>query len=237
VSGKPLLSVRNLEVFYGAIHALKGISFEVHQGEIISLIGSNGAGKTSTLRAISGLAEARGEIEMEGQSLLKVPAHERVLSGLAQSPEGRGIFPNLTVWENLQMGAYSRKDKNVQKDLDHCYELFPRLKERSQQLAGTMSGGEQQMLAISRALMCKPKLLLLDEPSLGLAPIIVAQIFDIVKMLNNEGMTVLLVEQNANQALKISHRAYVLETGRITLSDTGAALLSNDEVRKSYLGV
>lgn len=237
MSGKPLLSVRNLEVFYGAIHALKGISFEVHQGEIISLIGSNGAGKTSTLRAISGLAEARGEIEMEGQSLLKVPAHERVLSGLAQSPEGRGIFPNLTVWENLQMGAYSRKDKNVQKDLDHCYELFPRLKERSQQLAGTMSGGEQQMLAISRALMCKPKLLLLDEPSLGLAPIIVAQIFDIVKMLNNEGMTVLLVEQNANQALKISHRAYVLETGRITLSDTGAALLSNDEVRKSYLGV
>lgn len=237
MSGKPLLSVRNLEVFYGAIHALKGISFEVYQGEIISLIGSNGAGKTSTLRAISGLAEARGEIEMEGQSLLKVPAHERVLSGLAQSPEGRGIFPNLTVWENLQMGAYSRKDKNVQKDLDHCYELFPRLKERSQQLAGTMSGGEQQMLAISRALMCKPKLLLLDEPSLGLAPIIVAQIFDIVKMLNNEGMTVLLVEQNANQALKISHRAYVLETGRITLSDTGAALLSNDEVRKSYLGV
>jgi branched-chain amino acid transport system ATP-binding protein len=237
VSGKPLLSVRNLEVFYGAIHALKGISFEVYQGEIISLIGSNGAGKTSTLRAISGLAEARGEIEMEGQSLLKVPAHERVLSGLAQSPEGRGIFPNLTVWENLQMGAYSRKDKNVQKDLDHCYELFPRLKERSQQLAGTMSGGEQQMLAISRALMCKPKLLLLDEPSLGLAPIIVAQIFDIVKMLNNKGMTVLLVEQNANQALKISHRAYVLETGRITLSDTGAALLNNDEVRKSYLGV
>jgi branched-chain amino acid transport system ATP-binding protein len=236
-NSKPLLKVTNLEVYYGAIHALKGISFEVFQGEIISLIGSNGAGKTSTLRAISGLAEARGEVELEGKSLLKVPAHQRVLLGLAQSPEGRGIFPNLTVWENLQMGAYSRKDKNIQKDLDHCHQLFPRLKERGQQLAGTLSGGEQQMLAISRALMCRPKLLLLDEPSLGLAPIIVAQIFDIVKMLNRDGMTVLLVEQNANQALKIAHRAYVLETGRITLSGTGASLLSNDEVRKSYLGI
>lgn len=236
-NAKPLLSVKNLEVYYGAIHALKGISFDVYPGEIISLIGSNGAGKTSTLRAISGLADARGEVELEGKSLLKVPAHKRVLLGLAQSPEGRGIFPNLTVWENLQMGAYSRSDKDVQKDLDHCYELFPRLKERNQQFAGTLSGGEQQMVAISRAIMCKPKLLLLDEPSLGLAPLIVAQIFDIVKMLNKEGMTVLLVEQNANQALKISHRAYVLETGRITLSGTGESLLSDDEVRKSYLGV
>jgi branched-chain amino acid transport system ATP-binding protein len=232
-----MLKVENLEVFYGAIHALKGISFEVHQGEIVSLIGSNGAGKTSTLRAISGLVEAKGSVQMDGKPLLKVPAHQRVLWGLAQSPEGRGIFPNLTVFENLQMGAYSRKDKDIQKDLDYCHELFPRLKERRLQLAGTLSGGEQQMLAISRALMCKPKLLLLDEPSLGLAPIIVAQIFDIIKKLNKEGMTVLLVEQNANQALKIADRAYVLETGRITMTGTGASLLTNDDVRKSYLGI
>lgn len=233
-----LLSVTNLEVFYGAIHALKGISFEVQKGEIVSLIGSNGAGKTTTLRALGGLAEARGEVLLEGKPLLKIPAHERVHHGLAQSPEGRGVFLNMTVLENLQMGAYSRKDKeNIRKDLEYCYDLFPRLKERLQQLAGTMSGGEQQMLAISRAIMCKPKLLLLDEPSLGLAPKIVSQIFEIIKKLNSEGMTILLVEQNANQALKISHRAYVLETGKITLTGTGASLLNDDEVRKSYLGV
>ncbi|RYZ86310.1 MAG: ABC transporter ATP-binding protein [Proteobacteria bacterium] len=238
MTGTPLLSVKNLEVYYGAIHALKGIDFEVHRGEIVSLIGSNGAGKTTTLRAISGLAQARGEISLEGKSLIKVPVHERVLLGLAQSPEGRGVFPNLTVLENLQMGAYSRSDNaQIAKDLDKCYELFPRLKERREQVAGTLSGGEQQMLAISRALMCKPKLLLLDEPSLGLAPKIVAQIFEIISHLNSEGMTVLLVEQNANQALKIAHRAYVLETGKISLSGTGAELLTNDDVRKSYLGI
>ncbi|MBC7371787.1 MAG: ABC transporter ATP-binding protein [Bdellovibrionaceae bacterium] len=234
---KLLLSVRGLQVYYGAIHALKGIDFDVFEGEIVSLIGSNGAGKTTTLRAISGLADARGEILMNGQSLLKVPAHERVLHGIAQSPEGRGIFPNLTVLENLQMGAYSRKDKGIQKDLEHCYELFPRMKERLTQVAGTLSGGEQQMLAISRALMCKPSLLLLDEPSLGLAPKIVSQIFEIIKKLNADGMTILLVEQNANQALKIAHRAYVLETGLISLSGTGPDLLSNDKVRQSYLGI
>lgn len=216
---------------------MKGIDFDVFEGEIVSLIGSNGAGKTTTLRAISGLADARGEILMNGQSLLKVPAHERVLRGIAQSPEGRGIFPNLTVLENLQMGAYSRKDKGIQKDLEHCYELFPRMKERLTQVAGTLSGGEQQMLAISRALMCKPSLLLLDEPSLGLAPKIVSQIFEIIKKLNADGMTILLVEQNANQALKIAHRAYVLETGLISLSGTGRDLLSNDKVRQSYLGI
>jgi branched-chain amino acid transport system ATP-binding protein len=238
MSSKILMTVKNLEVYYGAIHALKGINFEIYEGEIVSLIGSNGAGKTTTLRAICGLAEARGEITLESKSLLQIPVHERVRLGLAQSPEGRGIFQNLTVFENLQMGAYSRKDKaTIQKDLDHCFGLFPRLKERIQQLAGTLSGGEQQMLAISRAIMCKPKLLLLDEPSLGLAPKIVAQIFEIIKKLNSEGMTILLVEQNANQALKVADRAYVLETGKITLSGTGRDLLSNDEVRKSYLGV
>jgi branched-chain amino acid transport system ATP-binding protein len=236
MSSKILMSVKNLEVFYGAIHALKGISFDIYEGEIVSLIGSNGAGKTTTLRAICGLAEAQGAITLEGKDLLKIPAHERVHHGLAQSPEGRGIFQNLTVLENLQMGAYSRKDKKgILADLEYCYGLFPRLKERVQQVAGTLSGGEQQMLAISRAIMCKPKLLLLDEPSLGLAPKIVSQIFEIVKKLNSEGMTILLVEQNANQALKIAHRAYVLETGKITLNGTGESLLKNDEVRKSYL--
>ncbi|WP_413288991.1 ABC transporter ATP-binding protein [Bdellovibrio sp. HCB337] len=238
MSSKVLMSVKDLQVYYGAIHALKGISFEINEGEIVSLIGSNGAGKTTTLRAICGLAEARGDIMLEGKSLLQIPAHKRVHHGLAQSPEGRGIFQNLTVLENLQMGAYSRSDKKgIQQDLEYCFGLFPRLKERVQQVAGTLSGGEQQMLAISRAIMCKPKLLLLDEPSLGLAPKIVSQIFEIVKKLNSEGMTILLVEQNANQALKIAHRAYVLETGKITLSGTGQSLLSNDEVRKSYLGV
>lgn len=233
-----LLSVKHLQVYYGAIHAVKGINFEVHQGEIVSLIGSNGAGKTTTLRAICGLAEAQGEVILEGKPLLQIPVHERVHHGIAQSPEGRGIFQNLTVLENLQMGAYSRKDtQNIEKDLEYCFTLFPRLKERISQVAGTLSGGEQQMLAISRAIMCKPKLLLLDEPSLGLAPKIVSQIFEIIKKLNEGGMTVLLVEQNANQALKIAHRAYVLETGRITLHGTGQDLLSNDEVRKSYLGV
>lgn len=235
----PLLKVENLEVFYGAIQALKGINFTVNAGEIVSLIGANGAGKTTSLRAISGLVPAaQGSITFEGQNLNNVPIFKRVSLGIAQSPEGRGVFPQMSVHENLEMGAYSRSDSaQVKVDLDMCFELFPRLKERVWQMAGTLSGGEQQMLAISRALMCKPKLLLLDEPSLGLAPIIVAQIFEIVKKLNKEGMTILLVEQNARMALKISHRAYVLETGKIVMEDSAQNLLANDEVRKAYLGV
>ncbi len=234
----PLLTVDRLEVFYGAIHALKGISFQVQAGEIVSLIGANGAGKTTTLRAISGLAPSKGVITFDSQNLATHKSFQRVSLGIAQSPEGRGIFPEMSVLENLEMGAYSRKDKSgIKKDLELCFELFPRLKERMAQIAGTLSGGEQQMVAISRAIMCKPKLLLLDEPSLGLAPLIVAQIFEILKKLNQEGMTVLLVEQNARMALKISHRAYVLETGKIVLEDSAANLLNNDEVRKSYLGV
>lgn len=233
-----LLHVENLEVFYGAIHALKGVSFQVRAGEVVSLIGANGAGKTTTLRALSGLVGAKGAINFKGKDLIQIPTYQRVSLGIAQSPEGRGVFPQMSVRENLEMGAYSRKDKaQVLKDFDMCLDLFPRLKERLWQMAGTLSGGEQQMLAISRALMCKPELLLLDEPSLGLAPIIVAQIFEIVKKLNQEGMTILLVEQNARMALKISHRAYVLETGRIVMEDSAQNLLNNDEVRKSYLGV
>ena len=235
---KPLLSVKNLNVHYGAIHAIKGISFDIFPGEVVSLIGSNGAGKTSTLRAISGLADCTGQIEFKGKNLLEIPFHDRVTHGLAQSPEGRGVFLEMSVLENLQLGAYRRKDKKqVQEDMNLCFELFPRLKERLHQMAGTLSGGEQQMLSISRALLAKPDLLLLDEPSLGLAPLIVAQIFSIIKNLNQKGMTVLLVEQNARMALKASHRAYVLETGLITLSGQGQDLLDNDEVRRSYLGV
>ncbi|WII72379.1 ABC transporter ATP-binding protein [Bdellovibrio sp. 22V] len=235
----PLLTVENLEVRYGSIQALKGISFNVHQGEIVSLIGANGAGKTTTLRAISGLVPcASGQISFGEHNLLTVPVHKRVGLGLAQSPEGRGVFPQMSVLENLELGAYSRKDKaGIKADLEMCFTLFPRMKERVSQMAGTLSGGEQQMLAICRALMCHPKMLLLDEPSLGLAPLIVAQIFEIVKKLNQEGMTILLVEQNARMALKISHRAYVLETGRIVMQDSAQNLLNNDEVRKSYLGV
>ncbi len=233
-----ILKVENLFVNYGAIQAIKGISFEIAKGEIVSLIGANGAGKTTTLRAISGIVESTGSIFLNGTNLSHTPAHARVKLGLAQSPEGRGIFPQMTVKENLQLGSYSRSDKvQITKDEQHCFELFPRLKERLHQLAGTLSGGEQQMLSISRAIMCKPELLLLDEPSLGLAPIIVSQIFQIIKNLNAQGMTVLLVEQNAKQALSISDRAYVLETGNITLQGKGKELLGNDEVRKSYLGV
>ncbi len=233
-----LLTAENLEVYYGAIQALKGISFTVNKGEVVSLIGANGAGKTTTLRAISGLVPSRGSIIFNGEKLQEVPTFKRVSLGIAQSPEGRGMFPQMSVYENLEMGAYSRSDRaGIKNDLEMCFSLFPRLKERMQQMAGTLSGGEQQMLAISRALMCKPQLLLLDEPSLGLAPLIVAQIFEIVKKLNKEGMTVLLVEQNARMALKISHRAYVLETGKIVMHDSAENLLNNDEVRKSYLGV
>jgi len=234
---KALLSVKNLNVRYGSIHAIKGISFHINQGEIVSLIGANGAGKTTTLRALSGIAESTGEILFQGSSLAKIPTHQRIHLGIAQSPEGRGVFPNLTVLENLEMGAYSRCDTaEIKNDIEHCYSLFTRLKERKAQLAGTLSGGEQQMLAISRALMARPKLLLLDEPSLGLAPMIVSQIFEIIKKLNSEGMTILLVEQNARMALKISHRAYVIETGLITMEGAGADLLNDDNVRRSYLG-
>jgi branched-chain amino acid transport system ATP-binding protein len=233
-----LLSAKNLNVHYGSIHALKGISFDVHKGEIVSLIGANGAGKTTTLRALSGIVDAKGTLELEGKSLLGLKPYEIVKLGLAQSPEGRGVFPNLTVLENLEMGAFSRNNKNeIAEDIEMSFKLFPRLKERVHQLAGTMSGGEQQMLAICRALMSRPHVLLLDEPSLGLAPMIVAQIFEIVKELNSKGMTILLVEQNARMALKVSHRAYVIETGLVTMSGKGSDLLNDDKVRKAYLGV
>lgn len=233
-----ILEVKNLKVHYGSIEALKGINFKVNKGEVVSLIGANGAGKTTSLRALSGLVNSTGEVRFKDQDLLRTPAHLRVTLGLAQSPEGRGIFPLMSVLENLELGAYSRRDKaGIKKDLEYCYELFPRVKERQKQLAGTLSGGEQQMVAICRALMCRPELLLLDEPSLGLAPLIVKQIFEIIQRLNREGKTILLVEQNARMALKISDRAYVLETGLIKLEGTGSGLLADDEVRRSYLGV
>lgn len=238
MSSDKILEVKDLQVFYGSIHALKGISFHVNRGEVVSLIGANGAGKTTTLRALSGIVESKGEIVLDGKSLQNVKAYQRVSLGLAQSPEGRGVFPQMSVLENLEMGAYWRSDKaEIKKDLEMCFELFPRLKERIGQLSGTMSGGEQQMLAISRALMARPKLLLLDEPSLGLAPRIVSQIFDIVKKVNSQGMTILLVEQNARMALKVSNRAYVIETGLVTLEGKGLDLLNDDNVRRSYLGV
>jgi branched-chain amino acid transport system ATP-binding protein len=233
-----MLEVKNLNVFYGSIHAIKGISFHVQEGEIVSLIGANGAGKTTTLKAISGIVDVQGQISLRGQNLNSIQAYDRVRLGLCQSPEGRGVFPNLSVHENLQMGAYSRRDKEkILKDIDRCYGLFPRLKERDKQMAGTLSGGEQQMLAISRALMASPKMLLLDEPSLGLAPMIVTQIFEIIQKVNADGVTILLVEQNARMALKISHRAYVIETGRVTMEGRGQDLLNDDQVRRSYLGV
>lgn len=236
-SARPILNVEDLHVYYGGIHALKGLSFTVGEGEIVSLIGANGAGKTTTLRALSGILPYKGQISFAGRSLIGIAAHDIVKLGIAHSPEGRGVFPNLTVMENLEMGAYIRSDRSgIQKDFEHCFTLFPRLKERIQQKAGTLSGGEQQMLAMCRALMARPKLLMLDEPSLGLAPLIVAQIFDIVKAVNKEGMTVLLVEQNARMALKISHRAYVVETGQITLSGSGQQLLDDPRVIDSYLG-
>jgi branched-chain amino acid transport system ATP-binding protein len=234
---KTILQVQDLNVFYGGIHALKGVTFDVNEGEVVSLIGANGAGKTTTLRAVSGIVPYKGTVTFRGESLSNVPPHLIVTRGMAHSPEGRGVFPNLTVMENLELGAYIRSDKDgIQKDLNHCYELFPRVKERLQQKAGTLSGGEQQMLAMCRALLSRPKLLLLDEPSLGLAPLIVAQIFEIVKKVNSEGTTVLLVEQNARMALKVSHRAYVVETGKITLSGTGQDLLDDKRVIDSYLG-
>ena len=234
-----LLEVKDLDVHYGAIHALKGISLTVEKGQIVTLVGSNGAGKTTTLRALSGLVPAtRGTITLEGKPLVGRKVHEIVRLGMAHSPEGRGIFPNLTVRDNLDLGAYIRNDRaEIQKDLERQLERFPILKERATQLAGTLSGGEQQMLAVARALMARPRLLLLDEPSLGLAPQIVQTIFKIIKEINAEGVTILLVEQNAHMALSIAHHGYVLETGQIKMSDTAAKLAASDEVRKAYLGV
>ncbi|MEV6621064.1 ABC transporter ATP-binding protein [Amycolatopsis sp. NPDC051106] len=231
-----LLEVEDINVHYGKIAALKGMSIQVDEGEIVSLIGANGAGKTTTLKTISGLRPlTSGRILFNGQDISKTPGHKRVLLGIGQSPEGRGVFPGMTVQENLLMGAYTRKD-DLQADLEEVYELFPRLNERKTQFGGTMSGGEQQMIAIGRALMTKPKVLLLDEPSMGLAPMLIAQIFDIIREINKRGTTVLLVEQNAQQALKLSDRAYVLETGRVVKSAPGAELLNDPKVRAAYLG-
>ena len=232
-----LLKVEDLHVYYGSIHAIKGVSFEVNEGEIVTLIGANGAGKSTTLNTVSGLLKPRsGKIEFEGHSLLGVPAHKTVSHGMALCPEGRRIFLQLTVQENLEMGAYTRPNGEIADSIAKVYDQFPRLKERYKQVAGTLSGGEQQMLAMGRALMSKPKLLMLDEPSMGLAPLLVEQIFSIITELNNSGTTILLVEQNAQMALSIAHRGYVLETGKIVTTGTGAELLNNDAVRKAYLG-
>lgn len=233
-----MLSVKNLNVHYGVIHALKDISLEVNEGEIVTLIGANGAGKTTTLRTISGLKKSTsGEILLRGESITNMSAPSRVKMGLSQVPEGRRIFPEMSVLENLEMGAFLRKDKSeIKKDMDNVYERFPILGNRKKQMAGTLSGGEQQMLAMGRALMSRPKILLLDEPSMGLAPLLVKEIFDIIKDINSTGTTVLLVEQNANMALSIAHRGYVLETGTIVLSGTGKELASSDEIKKAYLG-
>jgi len=233
-----LLEVKNLEVYYGVICALKGISFEVNEGEIVSLIGANGAGKTTMMQSVVGLIPKRsGSVIFDGKDITKTPCHKIVELGMTQVPEGRRIFQELSVYENLMMGAYTIRDQQkFKEDLESIYARFPRLAERRNQIAGTLSGGEQQMLAMSRALMIHPKLLMLDEPSMGLAPILVDQVFSIIKELHEAGTTILLVEQNASKALEIADRAYVLETGSITLSGTGAELAQSDEVRKAYLG-
>ena len=233
-----MLKIENLCVSYGGIKALRGVSLEVPDGKIVTLIGANGAGKSTTLRTISGLVKAdSGSITYDGQELLGKPINKILEAGIAQSPEGRRVFANLTVLENLKAGAYLRTDKaGIDKDIKWVYELFPRLEERNWQLAGTLSGGEQQMLAVGRALMSRPKLLMLDEPSLGLAPLVVQGIFDIIRTVNEQGVTVLLIEQNANMALKIADYAYVLETGNITKSGTGAELLADESIKEAYLG-
>ncbi|MBQ9156958.1 MAG: ABC transporter ATP-binding protein [Eubacterium sp.] len=232
-----LLSVNDINVYYGAIHAIKGISFEVYNGEIVTLIGANGAGKSTSLNTISGLLRSKtGSIEFEGRDISRIPAHKLVKMGLSQVPEGRRVFLQMTVQENLEMGAYTAPAGSVSSSLDKVYELFPRLKERYKQIAGTLSGGEQQMLAMGRALMSQPKLMMLDEPSMGLAPILVEQIFDIIRNLHAAGTTILLVEQNARMALSVADRAYVLETGKISLSGDAKDLLHDDSVRKAYLG-
>lgn len=233
-----MLNVTDLKTSYGKIEALKGISLSVNDGEIVTLIGANGAGKSTTLKTISGqLAPVSGGIEFQGEKIAGVPAHKVAAKGIVQVPEGRRIFARMTVLENLEMGAYLRSDKDgIKADLDHVFELFPRLKERIAQKGGTLSGGEQQMLAMGRGLMAAPKMLMLDEPSMGLAPVVVETIFEIIQKLNEDGITILLVEQNANLALSIADRGYVLETGEIKLTGTGTELLANDDVRKAYLG-
>lgn len=234
---KQMLQVNDLHVYYGSIHAVKGVSFEVNEGEIVTLIGANGAGKSTILNTISGLLSPKmGNIFFEGKNLHGVPAHKIVEHGLAQVPEGRHVFLQMTVEENLEMGAYTQPLSSIAESITDVYERFPRLKERYKQIAGTLSGGEQQMLAMGRALMSKPKLLMLDEPSMGLAPILVEQIFDIIRELHAGGTTILLVEQNAQAALSVADRAYVLETGKIFLSGTGEELMASDQVRKAYLG-
>ena len=232
-----ILKVENINVYYGAIHAIKGVSFHVDEGEIVTLIGANGAGKSTTLQTISGLLRSRtGSIEFCGENISKLPPHKLVEKGLAQVPEGRRIFLQMSVQENLDMGAYTQSGAGVGEDIERVFEQFPRLKERRRQIAGTLSGGEQQMLAIGRALMSRPKLLMLDEPSMGLAPILVEQIFEIIQSLHKSGTTILLVEQNAQMALSVADRAYVMETGAISLSGTGRELAESDQVKKADLG-
>jgi branched-chain amino acid transport system ATP-binding protein len=235
---QPLLELEDVQVFYGAIHALKGVSLRVDPGQIVTLIGANGAGKSTTLRTISGLLRARtGSVRFEGKNIARASSQRIVRLGIAQAPEGRQLFPRMTVLENLEMGAFQRRDRHeVVSDLGRVYELFPRLAERQAQKAGTLSGGEQQMCAIGRALLARPRLLMLDEPSMGLSPNLVDRIFEVIADINRQGTTVLLVEQNAARALEIADRGYVLETGRVTLADTAAALRSNELVRASYLG-
>ena len=233
---EPILKVSDINVYYGAIHAIKGVSFEVNPGEVVTLIGANGAGKSTTLQTVSGLLHSRtGSIEFLGENLMGVPAHKVVAKGLAQVPEGRRVFLQMTVEENLEMGAYTRSGGDIDADLEKVYAYFPRLMERRRQIAGTLSGGEQQMLAMGRALMSRPKLLMLDEPSMGLAPILVEQIFKIIQTLHEAGTTILLVEQNAQAALSIADRGYVLETGKIVTSGTGTELLASPEIKKAYL--
>ena len=233
-----MLEIKDLEVFYGMIQAIKGVSFEVNEGEVIALIGANGAGKTTILHTITGLLDARcGSVIFDGTDITKVPAHRIVSLGMAHVPEGRRVFANLSVYQNLKMGAYTRKDKQeIEDTLNMVYDRFPRLKERQNQMAGTLSGGEQQMLAMGRALMSRPRIILMDEPSMGLSPIFVNEIFDIIKEVSASGTTVLLVEQNAKKALSISDRAYVLETGKIVLDGKADDLLNNDSIKKAYLG-
>lgn len=233
-----MLQVNEIDVYYGAIHALKKLSLEVEQGKIVTLIGANGAGKTTTLKTISGLLRpVNGTVTYKGTDLTKVPPEKIVGLGISQVPEGRRVFAPMTVMENLEMGAYLRKDKNeIKQDMDSVYDRFPRLKERRKQLAGTLSGGEQQMLAIGRALMARPELMLMDEPSMGLAPLLVKEIFEIIKEINSRGTTILLVEQNANMALSIAHHAYVVETGEIVLQGSPEQLMKSEEVKKAYLG-
>lgn len=234
-----MLSMKDVHAYYGNIHALKGITIDVNEGEIVTLIGANGAGKTTTLKTISGLLRpSAGDITFEGEDLTEYPAHEVVYKGIAMVPEGRGVFAKLSVSENLEMGAYTRGDKaGISTDLDRVFKLFPRLEERRRQVAGTLSGGEQQMLATARALMAHPRLLLMDEPSMGLAPVLVESVFETIQEINQEGTTILLVEQNAHMALQIANRGYVLQTGEIVLKDTAQGLRKNEQVQKAYLGM